>query len=69
MSHLSGYDKWKTTPPDEGPDGDACPECEGAGYLADEDGRWTCPVCHGERVVPHEDDDAPNGHPAYSEEE
>jgi hypothetical protein len=44
MDSLPGYDRWKTTPP---PEGEPCPDCAGAGYHADEDGRWKCGECDG----------------------
>jgi DnaJ-class molecular chaperone len=56
MTSLPGYDRWKTTPP---PEGEPCPDCAGAGYHADEDGRWTCDECDGTGVVDGRDDGEP----------
>jgi DnaJ-class molecular chaperone len=54
MTSLPGYDAWKTTPPPEPTD--PCPECNGRGYHADEDGRWTCDPCDGTGVAQPDED-------------
>jgi hypothetical protein len=41
---LPGYDRWKTSPPDDPPE---CEECAGAGFVQGDDGMEECRECQG----------------------
>jgi hypothetical protein len=47
MSSLPGYDRWKTSPPDDPPE---CEACDGAGFVPRDGEMEECRECQGSGI-------------------